>query len=77
MRSMLTKPLLLGIALLLAACQAIETRTNETEGTVDSIRRDVCSRIWKGVTTSRHDILTEQTKLEIAQDTAARAAYCG
>lgn len=77
MASMWTKQLLLGMLLTLTACQGIETRTNETESAVERMRQDICRRAWKGVTTSRHDVLTDQTKLEIAQDTAARAAYCG
>lgn len=67
----------------LATCQAIRIPISGisadkalAEAAVLKIRRDICNRAWKGVTTSRNDILTDQTKLEIAQDTAARAAYC-
>lgn len=73
MRSMWTRLLPLASALLLTACQSTETQTSAT----DAIRQDLCSRVWKGVTTSRLDVLTGQTKLEIEQDTVARAAYCG
>lgn len=76
-----TLPLLLATALLLTACQSIGIPTSVTspkvDAALDAMRRDVCTRAWRGVTTSRHDLLTDQTKLEIAQDTAARAAYCG
>lgn len=77
MAGTLMKLLLLGILLPLTACQAIGTRTNAIDQkTIDAIRRDICTRAWLGVTTSRHDVLTEQTKIEIQQDTVARASYC-
>ena len=75
MASMWTMLRMPAIVLPLATCQAIATPTSGTDA-VDALRRDICTRAWKGVTTSRHDVLTEQTKLEIAQDTAARGAYC-
>lgn len=68
----LTRLLPLGIVLLLMACQST-TRTSEIER---AYRADICKRAWLGVTTSRHDVLTDQTKLEIEQDTAARKAFC-
>ena len=61
---------------LIQNCQRTAATPISAIETSNSIRRDVCLRAWKGVTTSRHDVLTEQTKLEIAQDTNARAAYC-
>lgn len=76
MANMSMKLPLLATLSLLAACQSIVTPTSETEDLVNRIRRDICSRAWLGVTTSRHDVLTEQTKLEIEKDTRARAAYC-
>lgn len=73
---MSTRLLLLASVSLLTACQSVATPTSVTKTLVDSIRRDTCTRAWKGVTTSRYDVLTEQTALEIEQDTQARAAYC-
>lgn len=66
--------MLLLLPAILHGCQVTgPTPTNA----IDRIRQDICSRAWRGVTTSRHDVLTDQTALEIAQDTAARKAYCG
>lgn len=76
-----TLPLLLATALALTGCLPGRTLTSATDPKVaaalDAMRRDLCARAWRGVTTSRHDVLTAQTALEIAEDTAARAAYCG
>jgi len=69
--------LLLVSALTLTGCVTTGgTPTSEIDAALQAMRRDICSRIWRGVTTSRHDVLTDQTAFEIAQDTAARAAYC-
>lgn len=43
---------------------------------VERIRRDICTKVFVNVTTSRHDILTDETKFLIAQDKASKDAYC-
>lgn len=65
-------PPLLGTMLLLAAC--LSNQKTLTAATSDvSITAGVCS-VWKNVSYSSKD--TDQTRLEVRSNNAARAAYC-
>jgi hypothetical protein len=65
-------PILLGTTLLLAAC--LSTPMTQTAATSDAnITAGVCS-VWKNVSYSSKD--TDQTRLEVRANNAARTAYC-
>lgn len=69
---MLMMPLLPAI---LHGCLPMGT-TQISAISVERIRRDICTKVFVNVTTSRHDILTDETKFLIAQDKASKNAYC-
>ena len=66
--------LMLGMTFCLGGCQSLQmTRTAATEAD-KSITDGVCE-VWTSITYSSRD--TDQTRLEVRANNAARGEYCG